>query len=276
MQPNPRRIVPVVLAVVLVGSGLWWGYQEWLAPEPTTITATGTIEATQFVIAPERSGRIADIAVEDGEAVSAGQMLVTLESDLLLAQREQAEAAYVAAQQQAQAAEARLQLEQRKAGVANEHIRAIEAEVEAARAGARASLASVRVLDIQIGKMTLTSPIDGVVIERTAEPGEMAMPGGTLLVLADLRHLEITVYVPEDQYGHILLKDHATLTVDTWPEREFPAVVSHIASEAEFTPRNVQTVEGRKLMVFAVTLEVENPDGWLKPGMPADVVFDRS
>lgn len=274
MRPDPRRLIPLVVAIALIGGGGWWGYETWFAPEQQTISATGTIEATEYAVSAELAGRITTVLVEEGDPVEAGQTLVTLDSSLLVTQRDQAVASYKAAQQSALAAEANAQLERRTAGITSERLRAIEAQAEASRAQAQAALASVHSLELQIGKMTLTSPIDGVVIERPSEPGEMALPGGTLLVLADLSSLQITVYVPEDRYGTIMPGDRATLEVDSWPDETFAARVKRIASEAEFTPRNVQTAEGRKVLVFAITLDVENTEGRLKPGMPADVRFE--
>lgn len=82
------------------------------------------------------------------------------------------------------------------------------------------------------------------------------------------------VYLPEDRYGRVKLGQAARVTVDSYPDQVFTGAVVHIADQAEFTPRNVQTAEGRKVMVFAVRLSLANPDGKLKPGMPADVRFE--
>jgi len=119
----------------------------------------------------------------------------------------------------------------------------------------------------------ITSPINGTVLERLIEPGEIAAPGGTLLVVADLNALTLTVYVPEDQYGKISLGQNYPVSVDSFPGRTFGGKVVHIADQAEFTPRNVQTVEGRKTTVFAIKLNLAPSGGALKPGMPADVNF---
>jgi multidrug efflux pump subunit AcrA (membrane-fusion protein) len=119
----------------------------------------------------------------------------------------------------------------------------------------------------------IRSPLNGVVLERLYEPGEIAMPGSTLLVLGDLFTLNLTVYVPEDRYGQIILGETYPVKVDSFPGRTFGGVVTYIADQAEFTPRNVQTVEGRKTTVFAIRLGIANPGMQLKPGMPADVNF---
>jgi len=85
--------------------------------------------------------------------------------------------------------------------------------------------------------------------------------------------LTITVYVPENLYGQISLGLQANMKVDSFPNQTFSAQVSNISNQAEFTPRNVQTVEGRSSTVYAIKLTVNDPQGQLKPGMPADVIF---
>jgi len=122
---------------------------------------------------------------------------------------------------------------------------------------------------------TLASPIDGVVLDRTIEAGEVAVPGSALIVLADLNTLTVTVYVPESRYGQVALGQTYPIKVDSFPGETFTGKVSHIANQAEFTPRNVQTVDGRETTVFAITLDLDQAGGRLKPGMPADVTFGQ-
>jgi len=119
----------------------------------------------------------------------------------------------------------------------------------------------------------IAAPIDGVVMEQLIQPGEIASPGGTLMIVADLNTLTLTVYVPEDRYGQVILGKTYPVTVDSFPGQTFLGKVSHIADQAQFTPRNVQTVDGRKTTVFAVKLDLPPSSGKLKPGMPADVNF---
>jgi len=145
--------------------------------------------------------------------------------------------------------------------------------LEQAMAAVKQSEANLALLDVQVKKLTVTAPVDGVVLARNVEPGEFLQPGATAFSLGILSDLTITVYVPEDRYGEISLGQQAQVTVDSWPGQTFPATVVLIADEAEFTPRNVQTVEGRSSTVYAIKLSVSDPEGRLKIGMPADVVF---
>ena len=133
--------------------------------------------------------------------------------------------------------------------------------------------ANLALLDTQLKKLTVYAPIDGLILTRNVEPGEFVQPGASAVTMADLAELTITVYVPEDHYGEISLGQGATVTVDSFPNETFAATVSSISDQAEFTPRNVQTVQGRSATVYAVKLKVSDPGSKLKLGMPADVVF---
>jgi len=129
------------------------------------------------------------------------------------------------------------------------------------------------VIDMQLARMALTSPLSGVVVTRSVERGEVLQPGAVAMTIAQLEELTITVFVQEDRYGQIRLGQSAIVTVDSFPAETFTATVTKIADQAEFTPRNVQTEEGRRTTVFAIELELVDPTGRLKPGMPADVEF---
>ncbi len=145
------------------------------------------------------------------------------------------------------------------------------AQLAAADAAAEADLDA---LDLESDKFTILAPVSGVVIKRLIEPGEVISAGAAAFNIGQLDALKITIYLPEDRYGGVDLGEPASVTVDTFPGEQFQATVSRIADEAEFTPRNVQTEEGRRTMVFAVELTVADPDQRLKPGMPASVRFD--
>jgi HlyD family secretion protein len=145
------------------------------------------------------------------------------------------------------------------------------AQLEAAEAAAAAELEA---LDLEADKLVIRSPVAGVVLTRLIEPGEVISAGAGVITIGQLDALRITVYLPEDRYGGISLGEQARVTVDTFPGDLFTATVARIADEAEFTPRNVQTEEGRRTMVFAVELSVDDPQRKLRPGMPASVSFD--
>ena len=148
-----------------------------------------------------------------------------------------------------------------------------QAGVEQAQKAVQQAQANLDYLDTQAAKLSVYAPMDGMVLTRNVEPGEFVQPGAVAFAMANLDTITITVYVPEDRYGQISLGQQADVTVDSFPGETFGAQVIHIADQAEFTPRNVQTVEGRSSTVYAIKLKVNDSKGKLKIGMPADVVF---
>ena len=169
-------------------------------------------------------------------------------------------------QVEAQAAMAQAQVDGLRVGLQPADLAALEARLAQAQTG----LAS---LQQQREMLTLRAPVTATVVSLAVHSGEVAARGAPLMALADLQRLDLKVYVPQTQLGRIALGQPVRITVDSFPSRVFEGQVSHIADTAEFTPRNVATKEERVNLVFAVTIRVPNPDGALKPGMPADVVF---
>jgi len=159
--------------------------------------------------------------------------------------------------------------------LAEHRLQAAQAQVDASQANLAAAEAALESADLQIAKAELNAPVAATVLYRNIQPGEIATPNATLIILAQLDNLSITVFLPEDRYGQVNLGDTAEVRVDSFPGETFTATVTHIADEAEFTPRNVQTGEGRRTTVFAIKLHLDDPHGRLKPGMPADVHFAR-
>ncbi|MDO9303560.1 MAG: efflux RND transporter periplasmic adaptor subunit [Anaerolineales bacterium] len=145
--------------------------------------------------------------------------------------------------------------------------------LDQAQTAVKQAQANLDFIDTQITKLDVFAIMDGVILTRNVEPGEFVQPGAIALTMADLTDLTITVYVPEDRYGLVSIGQIAEVRVDSFPDLTFTATVIHMADQAEFTPRNVQTVEGRSSTVYAIKLKVNDPDGKLKIGMPADVVF---
>ncbi len=148
-----------------------------------------------------------------------------------------------------------------------------EAVAQQAKVTTNQAQASLELINAQIAKTIIIAPSDGVVLTRNLEVGETVAPAGVVMVIGQLEEVELVVYIPETEYGKVKLGDQVSLTVDSYPNETFTGTVAHISEQAEFTPRNVQTVDGRQATVYAIKLIVPNPDLKLKPGMPADVVF---
>lgn len=149
-----------------------------------------------------------------------------------------------------------------------------ESKIAVLKANLAQAQSRLETLATQREKFSLTAPVDGVVVNRPVHLGEVALPGVTLFTIADLNTVKLTVYVPESQYGQLQLGQPVSVAVDTFPDETFTGTVDFISDEAEFTPKNVQTQEERVNLVYAVKITLPNPDGKLKPGMPADAVFE--
>lgn len=448
MNTRKRVVILVVLVVVIAG---WYLISQWSERNNNALKATGTIEAEIIIMAPELSGKVAEIMGEKGEKVNAGDPLFRLDDELLQAQRDQASATLLAAQAnlavakngitnaevaqkiaqvnlevaQASAEAARLPVQKslddlninaaaargeaaRNVAEANRAVRdavyyldnylisylqidltpaegisvtqkllnqaraafepyrndslyndrredlkealdnaqseydsavrrieleaaleaaetklrkaeddltklqdgpnpqdvaileanltaidvvpkQVEVQVEAAQKAvdtarsqldvAKASVAQAKaaldLIDLQIRKLTVVSPIDGVVLSSNVEVGEVIQASASAMTVGELSSLKITVYLPEYRLGEVSLGQTTWVSVDSFPGEEFQATVVYISDQAEFTPRNVQTIEGRRNTVIAIELSIENTDGRLKPGMPADVSFKK-
>ncbi len=182
-------------------------------------------------------------------------------------QTKAAEARALEAQLAAQVALAQTQLDAYRAGATSEQIAAVEARVAQAHAGLTS-------LQQQRAMLSLTTPITGVVVDVMVVPGEVAAAGASLMTIADLSDMTLKVYIPETYLGQVWVDQPVQISVNSFPGQVFGGRVIRIADSAEFTPRNVATQDERQNLVFAVEIRVFNETGQLKPGMPADVVFE--
>ncbi|HXV61469.1 MAG TPA: efflux RND transporter periplasmic adaptor subunit [Vicinamibacteria bacterium] len=170
-----------------------------------------------------------------------------------------------------------LELAQAQLTQAAEQLSLLEAgprpeKVEAQRAQLAQAEASVRALDASIDMMRIVAPFGGVVTVRHREAGEIVAPGTAVLTVMNSDDRWVRIYVREDRIGAVKIGMAAEVSSDTYPDKSYPGRVSFIASEAEFTPKNVQTTEERVKLVYAVKVHItEDSDFDLKPGMPADV-----
>jgi HlyD family secretion protein len=213
---------------------------------------------------PEEQMR-AQLEAADAQVVAAQDQLNHVLACATSDQIRAAQAGVAQAQAQLNAAQAQYAL--LAAGPSREQIAAADAAVAQAEA-------ALQPLAVQADELVIRAPADGTILNRNIEVGEVLGPGATAFVVGKLSTLQLTVYLPESSYGRVKLGQTAQVTVDSYPGVIFTATVVHIADQAEFTPRNVQTVEGRRTTVYGIKLDVPNPDSKLKPGMPADVVFD--
>ncbi len=158
---------------------------------------------------------------------------------------------------------------------ANASVETADANVSQAQSALETAQAALKEAEVTLGKYTVTSPSDGIVLSNPVKTGETIAAGTTVYEIGDLNQVKLTVYVTEEEFGKVILGESAKVTVDSFPNETFTGTVNYISDEAEYTPRNTQTEESRSTTVYAVEIKLDNADQKLKPGMPADAVFEK-
>lgn len=257
----------VILIGVLIAAGLSACSTPVASGEAfVPLTASGFLEAEEVSVIAEVGGHVVELPVAEGDTVSAGDVVLRLDDTLMQAQRASAEAQVNVAEKQLALVQAREDLPQ--STVLDEDIDVVQAQIELAQR-------AVDLVDAQMARLTLTAPTSGIVLTRSIHEGEVASPGVALMTIANLDSLELVVYLSESLLGRVDVGAPAHISVDTFPGETFDGVVTAIGREAEFTPRNVQTQGDRVNLVFAITIRIDNQDGKLKPGMPADATIEE-
>lgn len=161
---------------------------------------------------------------------------------------------------------AQARLDQAQAGTRTEELQLAQAAVDEARA-------NLEMAELQLELARGSSPVDGVVQQIGLRLGEVAAPGSLIATVADTRRLFVIVYVNQEQVARIEHGEEVEVRVDAYPDEVFSGQVSWIADEAQFTPTTVQAAEERVALVYAVRIEIDNTDGRLIAGLPADVII---
>lgn len=305
-ETRSRWIWPttIVTGLTVLVAGGWWGYGSLTADDASDaiVTASGRVEVPRIRVSSAVGGRIVDLRVDEGDAVSKGDLLVRFDRRELDASIAGAEADLGAARANVSALDrqlaalsedlalARTEAERygrlsetgaapkQAADRAETALERLQRQVEAARASrtaatrqAEAARARVDALDAKLDDVDVVAPESGIVETRLVEAGEVAAPGQPLLELLRDEKADVVVYLPLVEAERIVPGDEAHVWIDALPQRPFDGVVSRVSGEAEFTPRDIHMPDERATLVFAVEVRVENPDQALKDGFPADV-----
>lgn len=198
------------------------------------LSFSGTLELTEHNVGARVAGRIVTLDVDEGDQVKKGAMIATLD------RHDQARRDY------------------------ERTLRIFE------QGGATRQ--AVELAELALQDQAVVSPIDGIVITKVHETGDVVAAGSPLVTIGDRSDIWVRIFVPEGQVSRIRDGQSATVAVDG-VEQSFQGRVTYIAPRAEFTPRNVQTPEERVTQTFAVKVRIEKPEAWLRPGVSADVVF---
>jgi len=272
--------------------------------EEGTFYASGTFEAVEVDVGALVTGRLLSLTKREGDKVEKGELLAEIDSEKLEIERELVEiqleeldleqkllqdkvTANRISLKNSEKTLKRIKALHQEKSATEQKLDDLVTAVKLDRTRLAASLKELsrpeirrrqlrtrlRLLERNIADAKVYSPIQAQVVARFAEPGEVVTVGRPLLRLADLSLLEIRVYLPAAFLGRLKLGQPVKLRADGIPDRDFTGRLVWVSPVAEFTPKNVQTPEARAELVYAVKIEVPNPDGLLKIGMPADVYF---
>jgi HlyD family secretion protein len=265
-------IIGVVLLVAIVAALFFKRTGNGRAPE--FIEASGNVEVTEVNVAFKIPGRVMELFTDEGRTVAKGDKLAVLDSAEYASQVAQNRANHRNAG--AQLEKAKKDLERYEALYKKEAISA--QQLDSARTGYDVALAqsqqagaAVRMSEVKLNDTVIYAPTAGVVLRKNIEAGETVQAGVPIFTIGDLADPWIKVYVKEDRLGMVKLGQKARITTDSYPGKIYDGAVTYISSEAEFTPKNVQTQEERVKLVFGVKIRVKNEKDELKPSMPADV-----
>ncbi len=255
-----KRIPIVVLVVALVAAGAYWAWSQYGQGSVGKTRLSGTVEAVESQVASVIAGRIESSTATEGAEVAEGALLFSVDDAVLQLQIDQAEAAVRAAKAGVDQA--------KKDDLSSAEIAAAQAKLDQARA-------ALKMAKVQADYAQITAPAAGVITAVSARPGEIASPGRALATIADLEDLYVSVYVPEPEIGGVTLGQDATVSADGGGE--WTGSVDFIATEAEFTPNNIETKDQRVKLVYEVRIRIDSAESasqQLKPGMPVDVVLE--
>ncbi len=251
---------------------------------------SGTIEVDEVHVAPRMGGRVEKIFAHEGQALKAGDVIVELDAAELPAQRDLAQAQVDAAMREVESQQAQIQFLRAEAKRQQELLRnhtvssseaeratslanAQEKSIESAQMRVTQARANLAQIDTQLNEMKVVSPGDTVLEILSVKVGDVLAPNREVATLIVPSYLWVRVYVPQPWLGYIKVGDEVRAHVDSFRNEEFKGVVEQINRQAEFTPRNVQTVEDRIRQVFGVKIRLENKDDKLRAGMAADITF---
>jgi RND family efflux transporter MFP subunit len=252
--------------------------------------ASGTIEVDEAHVGPRMAGRVEKIFAQEGDRLKQGQTIAQLEANELRARRDLAAAQIDTALRDADSQSAQLEflrsdakrqqdLLKRHVVSANDSERADSASksqqkgVEAAQMRVIQARAQLADIDAQLKEMQVVAPAESILEVLNVKVGDVLPANGEVATLLLPQHLWVRVYVAETWLGRIKLGEQVRVRVDSFPGQDFPGEIEQINRQAEFTPRNVQTVEDRIKQVFGVKVRLPNNDDRLRAGMAADVYF---
>jgi HlyD family secretion protein len=264
-------IIGLVLAVGIAVTAIY------RLNNPGTLDAlvlSGNVEVTEVNIGFKIPGRVISLYTDEGRTVNKGDKIADLDSAELESMVTQNRASVLNAEAQLDKAKndfERFTKLYQESVISPQQMDTARTAYDVADSQLKMSRAALRTSEVRLRDAVIYSTLNGIVLRKNIEAGETVVAGTSIFTVGDLENPWIKVYVKEDKLGLVKLGQTAQVMTDSYPGKKYEGTVAYISSEAEFTPKNVQTKEERVKLVFGVKVNVKNVNNELKPGMPADV-----
>jgi len=267
-----RLILVGVLLAAGVAAALVYRFAN--SPEQGALVLSGNVEVTEVNVGFKLPGRVQTLFTDEGRSIKKGDKIAVLDST---------EYETLAAQSRAALQNMRAQLDKAKrdydraemlfneGAIAQQQMDGAKTTYEVALAQVQQASAALRNAGVRLSDTLIYAPLSGIVLKKNVEEGETVSSGTPIVTIGDLENTWVKVYVKEDKLGFAKLGQQVEVKTDTYPDKKYSGSVTFISSEAEFTPKAVQTQEERVKLVFGIKVSVQNQNDELKPGMPVDV-----
>ena len=269
---NMAKIIAVAV-IIIAAAGLFGYFHRLSKRSGNTILVSGNIETTKIRLSFQIPGKIITLLTDEGRFVKKGEVVAKLDTEELTKIKEQAEFTL----QEAQFNYEWVREDYNRAGnlfksgaMTAQQRDAAKNKFDSSEAGLKITRSVLEIANIRLSYADLISSVNGFVLVKSAEAGEVVQQGSPIFTVADLTDVWVTAYINETDLGKVKLGRQVDVKTDTYPDKVYEGRISFISQEAEFTPKNIQTTEERVKLVYRIKIAVENPNFELKPGMPAD------
>lgn len=265
------------LLICVLAAGGFLGY-KFLWNKSEDIILNGNVEIQDVNLAFRVSGRINQVKVDEGDVIKAGDLLAFLDKDIFNARLKYTEAQLIEAKASLKNIEKNYKRDTelfKNKSISEKVYDNSKMEYEVALAKLESAKAAYEYTTIDLKDSDLKSPVDGVVLTRNIEPGEMISSGTVVFSIMPNKQTKIKTFASESVLAKIKHGDVVYVNIETMPEKKFKGHIGFISSEAEFTPKNIETSELRTSLMYRIRVIVDDPAPELKQGMPVTVSYEK-
>ncbi|MHB8154641.1 MAG: HlyD family secretion protein [Candidatus Omnitrophota bacterium] len=269
-----NKVKLIILIVVIVATGIF--SLLYFIKEKNlnkVIKVSGNIEGDDVRISFRVDGQIVELLTDEGKVVKQGEIVARLNTDELIKEKDNAAASLKAAQFDYELAKIDYQRSEnllKEGAVSMQKRDQDKTKYNASAAKVEQLKASLALADTRLGFADLASPLNGYILVKSSLAGEVVKSGTPVFTAVDLNNIWVTAYINEKDLGRVKLNQESEVTTDTFTGKKYKGRVSFVSSQAEFTPKFIQTQEERVKLVYRIKVQVDNSSLELKPGMPAD------